>query len=339
MNKNRSATVQQNILYLKATGRQMLTKRALQKPCSDRFLLTAQINTSRRPVISVTTGSSRRSRSLPPRPLFLSSVSLSSPPSLRVTLLPSSARLQTFEQNTSLGKQVLQLLLLLLLVPAASAQTPTPDGDASRVVTPAQKLEEALCPPSYLAAHRLLTAVRVEGMTMCSGARLALLVYGIIMHSSVYSSPAAAGLRFLGIRPEEEAYDEDGNPLQDFYDLASPGAGSPASALRDASALYYPAERRDVAHGILNKAYRKVLDQLSARKYLQSLVAKGVGGSLGGGAEDDAEPLSKRHSDGIFTDSYSRYRKQMAVKKYLAAVLGKRYKQRVKNKGRRIAYL
>lgn len=62
-------------------------------------------------------------------------------------------------------------------------------------------------------------------------------------------------------------------------------------------------------------------------------------GNLGDGAEDDSEPLSKRHSDGIFTDSYSRYRKQMAVKKYLAAVLGKRYKQRVKNKGRRIAYL
>ncbi|KAL4665894.1 hypothetical protein H8957_012095 [Semnopithecus entellus] len=176
-------------------------------------------------------------------------------------------------------------------------------------------------------------------MTMCSGARLVLLVYGIIMHSSVYCSPAAAGLRFPGIRPEEEAYDEDGNPLQDFYDLEPPGAGSPASALRDASALYYPSGRRDVAHGILNKAYRKVLDQLSARKYLQSLVAKGVGGSLGGGVEEDAEPLSKRHSDGIFTDSYSRYRKQMAVKKYLAAVLGKRYKQRVKNKGRRIAYL
>nr|XP_012300487.1 pituitary adenylate cyclase-activating polypeptide isoform X1 [Aotus nancymaae]XP_012300488.1 pituitary adenylate cyclase-activating polypeptide isoform X1 [Aotus nancymaae] len=175
-------------------------------------------------------------------------------------------------------------------------------------------------------------------MTMCSGTRLALLVYGIIMHSSVYCSPAAAGLRFPGIRPEEEAYDEDGTPLQDFYDLEPPGAGSPASALRDAFALYYPVERRDVAHGILNKAYRKVLDQLSARKYLQSLVAKGVGESLGG-AEDDAEPLSKRHSDGIFTDSYSRYRKQMAVKKYLAAVLGKRYKQRVKNKGRRIAYL
>lgn len=51
--------------------------------------------------------------------------------------------------------------------------------------------------------------------------------------------------------------------------------------------------------------------------------------------EEESEPLSKRHSDGIFTDSYSRYRKQMAVKKYLAAVLGSRYRQRVRNKGRR----
>lgn len=56
-------------------------------------------------------------------------------------------------------------------------------------------------------------------------------------------------------------------------------------------------------------------------------------------AEEDLEPLSKRHSDGIFTDSYSRYRKQMAVQKYLAAVLGRRYRQRVRNKGRRLAYL
>ncbi|XP_021005461.1 pituitary adenylate cyclase-activating polypeptide isoform X3 [Mus caroli] len=160
-------------------------------------------------------------------------------------------------------------------------------------------------------------------MTMCSGARLALLVYGIIMHSSVSCSPAA-GLSFPGIRPEDEAYDQDGNPLQDFYDWDPPGVGSPASALRDAYALYYPADRRDVAHEILNEAYRKVLDQLSARKYLQSVVARGAGENLGGSAVDDPAPLTKRHSDGIFTDSYSRYRKQMAVKKYLAAVLGKR---------------
>ncbi|XP_075389222.1 pituitary adenylate cyclase-activating polypeptide [Tenrec ecaudatus] len=173
---------------------------------------------------------------------------------------------------------------------------------------------------------------------MCSRASLALLVYGILMHSSVYGSPAAAGLRFPGIRPEEEVYDEDGNQIPDFYDdSAPPGAGSPASALHDASVFSAPAESRDVVRGILHKAYRKVLDQLSARKYLQSLLAQGVGGNVDSGA--DWEPLSKRHSDGIFTDSYSRYRKQMAVKKYLAAVLGKRYKQRVKNKGRRIAYL
>lgn len=34
---------------------------------------------------------------------------------------------------------------------------------------------------------------------------------------------------------------------------------------------------RDVAHEILNEAYRKVLDQLSSRKYLQSVVTRGVG--------------------------------------------------------------
>ncbi|XP_023775723.1 pituitary adenylate cyclase-activating polypeptide [Cyanistes caeruleus] len=68
-------------------------------------------------------------------------------------------------------------------------------------------------------------------------------------------------------------------------------------------------------------------------------VLLGACSGASGGLGDDAEPLTKRHIDGIFTDSYSRYRKQMAVKKYLAAVLGKRYKQRVKNKGRRVAYL
>lgn len=40
-------------------------------------------------------------------------------------------------------------------------------------------------------------------------------------------------------------------------------------------ALCFPVS--DVAHVILNKAYRKVLDQLSRKKLLQKLVAKGVG--------------------------------------------------------------
>ena len=57
----------------------------------------------------------------------------------------------------------------------------------------------------------------------------------------VLTTPCAPG---YPCRPEDEAYDEDGNPLQDFYDSDPPGVGSPASALRDAYALYYPAEER-----------------------------------------------------------------------------------------------
>lgn len=62
MNKNPSATAQQNILYLKAIGRQMLTRKALLKACLDRFLLTAHINRSRGPVTSVTSSRSRSFR-------------------------------------------------------------------------------------------------------------------------------------------------------------------------------------------------------------------------------------------------------------------------------------
>uniref|UniRef100_A0A8C3CW99 Adenylate cyclase activating polypeptide 1 n=1 Tax=Cairina moschata TaxID=8855 RepID=A0A8C3CW99_CAIMO len=157
---------------------------------------------------------------------------------------------------------------------------------------------------------------------MCSKAILALLVYGIIMHCSVYCSPAA-GLQYPALRLEDEVYDEDGNTLQDFaYDHEPLGIASPSSVLGEVYTLYYPPEKRH-ADGIFNKAYRKLLGQLSARKYLHSLMAKRVGGASSG-LGDEAEPLTKRHIDGIFTDSYSRYRKQMAVKKYLAAVLGKR---------------
>ncbi|KAF7246311.1 Glucagon family neuropeptide [Varanus komodoensis] len=159
---------------------------------------------------------------------------------------------------------------------------------------------------------------------MCSNALVALLVYGIIMHCSVYCSPAA-GLPYPALRLEDEVYDEDGNSLSDYaFDSEPLAIADPSSMLDDVYTLYYPPEKRH-ADGIFNKAYRKVLGQLSARKYLHSLMAKRVGGA--GGLEDDSEPLSKRHSDGIFTDSYSRYRKQMAVKKYLAAVLGKRVEE------------
>uniref|UniRef100_A0A8C7GBC2 Adenylate cyclase activating polypeptide 1 n=1 Tax=Oncorhynchus kisutch TaxID=8019 RepID=A0A8C7GBC2_ONCKI len=158
---------------------------------------------------------------------------------------------------------------------------------------------------------------------MSSKATLALLIYGIIMHYSIHCSPL--GLSYPNLRLENEVYDEDGNSLPDLaFDGDQIAIRSPPSVADDVYTLYYPPEKRTERHadGMFNKAYRKALGQLSARKYLHSLMAKRVGG--GSTMEDDSEPLSKRHSDGIFTDSYSRYRKQMAVKKYLAAVLGKR---------------
>ncbi|KAM9808541.1 VIP peptides [Syngnathus typhle] len=72
------------------------------------------------------------------------------------------------------------------------------------------------------------------------------------------------------------------------------------------------------ADGLFTSGYSKLLGQLSARRYLESLIGKRVNDEL------MDEPV-KRHSDAIFTDNYSRFRKQMAVKKYLNSVLtGKR---------------
>ncbi|XP_046883268.1 adenylate cyclase activating polypeptide 1b isoform X4 [Hypomesus transpacificus] len=140
-------------------------------------------------------------------------------------------------------------------------------------------------------------------MARSSRATLVLLIYGIIMHYSVFCAPI--GLSYPKIRLENDAYDEDGNSLSDMaFDSDQIAIRSPPSLDDDVYTLYYPPEKREETS-----------------------------------MEDESEPLSKRHSDGIFTDSYSRYRKQMAVKKYLAAVLGRRYRQRVRNKGRRLSYL
>ncbi|XP_073682348.1 vasoactive intestinal peptide b [Garra rufa] len=74
------------------------------------------------------------------------------------------------------------------------------------------------------------------------------------------------------------------------------------------------------ADGLFTSGYSKLLGQLSAKEYLESLLAKRVSDELG----MEQMPV-KRHSDAVFTDNYSRYRKQMAAKKYLNSVLaGKR---------------
>ncbi|KAM4772592.1 VIP peptides [Rhinophrynus dorsalis] len=74
------------------------------------------------------------------------------------------------------------------------------------------------------------------------------------------------------------------------------------------------------ADGLFTSGYSKLLGQLSARRYLESLIGKRVSNNV----VEDQVPV-KRHSDAVFTDNYSRFRKQMAVKKYLNSVLtGKR---------------
>ncbi|KAL4612809.1 VIP peptides isoform X1 [Arapaima gigas] len=89
--------------------------------------------------------------------------------------------------------------------------------------------------------------------------------------------------------------------------------------------LYYDsssAAARPTRHadGLFTSGYSKLLGQLSARRYLESLLGKRISDDL----LEDHVPV-KRHSDAVFTDNFSRFRKQMAVKKYLDSVLtGKR---------------
>ncbi|KAM4865797.1 VIP peptides isoform 2-T2 [Thomomys bottae] len=83
---------------------------------------------------------------------------------------------------------------------------------------------------------------------------------------------------------------------------------------------YYDVSRNTRhADGVFTSDFSRLLGQLSAKKYLESLIGKRVSNV----SEDPA--LIKRHSDAVFTDNYTRLRKQMAVKKYLNSILnGKR---------------
>uniref|UniRef100_A0A671V5P0 Adenylate cyclase activating polypeptide 1b n=1 Tax=Sparus aurata TaxID=8175 RepID=A0A671V5P0_SPAAU len=166
-------------------------------------------------------------------------------------------------------------------------------------------------------------------MASSSKATLILLIYGILVHYSVFCTHI--GLSYPKIRLDNEAFDENGNSLSDMsFDSDPIAIRSPPSFNDDTYSFYYPTEKRTERHAEeeLDRALREILGQLTARHYLHSLMTIRAGDD--NSMEEESEPLSKRHSDGIFTDSYSRYRKQMAVKKYLAAVLGSRYRHVVK---------
>ncbi|XP_008852958.1 VIP peptides [Nannospalax galili] len=93
------------------------------------------------------------------------------------------------------------------------------------------------------------------------------------------------------------------------------------NALAENDTPYYDASRAARhADGVFTSDYSRLLGQISAKKYLESLIGKRVSSNI----SEDPVPI-KRHSDAVFTDNYTRLRKQMAVKKYLNSILnGKR---------------
>ncbi|XP_021565088.1 VIP peptides isoform X2 [Carlito syrichta] len=93
------------------------------------------------------------------------------------------------------------------------------------------------------------------------------------------------------------------------------------NALAENDTPYYDVSRNARhADGVFTSDYSRLLGQISAKKYLESLMGKRVSSNI----SEDPVPI-KRHSDAVFTDNYTRLRKQMAVKKYLNSILnGKR---------------
>ncbi|XP_032692377.1 VIP peptides isoform X2 [Lontra canadensis] len=112
--------------------------------------------------------------------------------------------------------------------------------------------------------------------------------------------------------PLEEANEPDQISLKVDTDILQ-------NALAENDTPYYDVSRNTRhADGVFTSDFSRLLGQLSAKKYLESLIGKRVGFS------EDRGPI-KRHSDAVFTDNYTRLRKQMAVKKYLNSILnGKR---------------
>ncbi|XP_017749261.1 PREDICTED: VIP peptides [Rhinopithecus bieti] len=125
----------------------------------------------------------------------------------------------------------------------------------------------------------------------------------------LYRAPSA--LRLGDRLPFEGADEPDQVSLKEDMDILQ-------NALAENDTPYYDVSRH--ADGVFTSDFSKLLGQLSAKKYLESLMGKRVSSNI----SEDPVPV-KRHSDAVFTDNYTRLRKQMAVKKYLNSILnGKR---------------
>ncbi|NXN98777.1 PACA protein, partial [Rhinopomastus cyanomelas] len=73
------------------------------------------------------------------------------------------------------------------------------------------------------------------------------------------------------------------------------------------------------ADAIFTDNYRKFLGQISARKFLQTIIGKRLGGSESSRGEGVREVLARRQSDSILMDS--RYHQQMVLRDFLGAML------------------
>ncbi|KAH0509446.1 VIP peptides protein [Microtus ochrogaster] len=89
-----------------------------------------------------------------------------------------------------------------------------------------------------------------------------------------------------------------------------------------------PSAGRNTRHadGVFTSDYSRLLGQISAKKYLESLIGKRISSNIA----EDPVPI-KRHSDAVFTDNYTRLRKQMAVKKYLNSIMNGKRRRYVPN--------
>ncbi|XP_051488948.1 somatoliberin [Apus apus] len=82
-----------------------------------------------------------------------------------------------------------------------------------------------------------------------------------------------------------------------------------------------PTEKRMQRHAdaIFTDNYRKFLGQISARKFLQTIIGKRLGSSEGSPGEGVHGFLSRRQSDSILMDSH--YHQQMVLRDFLGAIL------------------
>ncbi|NWI10336.1 PACA protein, partial [Crypturellus soui] len=73
------------------------------------------------------------------------------------------------------------------------------------------------------------------------------------------------------------------------------------------------------ADAIFTDNYRKFLGQISARKFLQTIIGKRLGGGESSAGEGMPGLLTRRQSDSILMDS--RYHQRMVLRDFLGAIL------------------